>query len=420
MVEHYVYRIAQPVWLLKRLHTRVVKTLNNKSSSVPSKSSMSHDLQKDKDLLSRLDHRDWLAPNEVSKLFVKISEPELVLSAFRKVSQRKDYKPTEALYSIIIEKLALARMLDAIEDVLRLAKSENCSLSDEFFYRLIKICINVFKHPEKAIEVLQEMPDFRCWPSVKTFNCVLNMLVCEKQYDVIHEIYLSASQLGVKVDTCTFNILLKGLCKVGKLDSAFALLSELPKQGCRPNTTTYSTIMHGLCKHNKLEEAFVLLDRMETEGCYPDTVTFNILISGLCKQERIDEAKMLLYKMQLKGCAPNSGSYQALLHGLLNCGNFVEAKDFMVLMVSKGIHPSFLSYKMVIDGLCRHTPSYEVDWLLKQMVQQGFIPRKGTWKVVLENMSLTMNCVECRMILQDIDINRGEVSRFPGFQSEVC
>ncbi|XP_068648383.1 pentatricopeptide repeat-containing protein At3g14580, mitochondrial-like [Aristolochia californica] len=398
MVGHVVCRIPRLVWRLKKLHLCVVKVSSHKISSVPSKSSTSHGFQKDKDVLSRLDQKDWLAPNEVLKLFINISEPKLVLSALRKVSQRKDYKPTEALYSIIIEKLAGARMLDAIEDILNLAKSENCRLSDEFFYRLIKIYNNIFKHPEQAMKTLLGMPDFQCWPSVKTFNCVLNMLVCEKQYDVIHEIYLSASQLGVKVDTCSFNILLKGLCQVGKLDSAFALLGELPKQGVRPNATTYSTIMHGLCKHNKLDEAFDLFDRMEIEGCYPDSVTFNILISGLCKHARIDEAKVLLNKMQLKGCAPNSGSYQALLYGLLNCGKFVEAKDFMVQMVSKGIYPSFLSYKMVIDGLCRQAPLNEVDWVLKQMVQQGFIPRMGIWKKILENMSLSMNFVEYKTI----------------------
>ncbi|KAL5989976.1 hypothetical protein ACLOJK_010871 [Asimina triloba] len=311
----------------------------------------SYTLVNDNDRLHKLDHKDWLAPNEVLKIFRRLKDPEVVITAFRKVSKRMDYRPNEALYSLVIEKLVNARKFDAIEDLLERMKSERCRVSEEFFYRLIKIYSNIAGNPEQAIKTLFQMPNFHCWPTVKTFNFVLNMLVDSKQFDVVHEIYLAASHLGITVDTCCFNILIKGLCQCGKLDAAFALLSELPKQGCKPNTKTYSTLMHCLCKHDRVSEAFELLESMERKGCYPDTITFNILISGLCKQRKVDYAMELLDKMRLKGCKPNSGSYQALLYGLLNCGDFVKAKDFFSQMLSEGMLPSFLSYKVLIEGL---------------------------------------------------------------------
>ncbi|XP_077252309.1 uncharacterized protein LOC143891648 isoform X2 [Tasmannia lanceolata] len=359
-------------------------------SSIASKFNY-HAFEKDTDLLSRLDHKDWLAPNEVLKIFKSLKDPELVISVFKKVSKRMDFKPDEALYSVIIEKLACARKFDAVDDLLGRMKDENCKLSDEFFYRLIKIYGNVANNQERAIETLFKMPDFHCWPTIKTFNFVLNMLVCTRQFDVIHEVYLSAPRLGVALDTCCFNILIKGLCQCDKLDAAFELLHEFPKQGCRPNVTTYSTLMHCLCKHDKVDEAFELFERMEKEGYHPDSITFNILISGLCKQGRVVEATELLDKMRLKGCSPNSGSYQAVLYGLLSCDRFVEAKDFMNRMVSDNFHPSFLSYKLLIDGLCTQNLLNDVDLVLKQMVRQGFVPRMGTWKKILEIMFIGKN-----------------------------
>lgn len=382
-------KISLEVLNLAMIDQRIMKSSRCiSSSSSPATPKFSYVLENDNKLLKKLDHKDWLAPNEVLKIFKSLRDPESVITVFEKLSNRKDYKPNEPLYSVMIEKLAHARKFDAIEGLFARIKTENCRLSDEFFYRIIKIYGNVVNNPEQAIKILFRMPDYRCWPSVKTFNFVLNMLVCAKQFDVIHEVYLGAHRLGVTIDACCFNILIKALCQLDKLDAAFALLHEFPKQNCRPNTKTYSTLMHGLCKNDRVNEAFELFDRMEKEDCYPDTITFNILISGLCKQGRVDEAMDLLHQMKLKGCSPNSGSYQAVLYGLLGCEKFVEAKDFMDRMHSEGIFPSFLSYKMLIEGLCNLNLLNSVDLVLKQMVHQGFVPRMGTWKKILGSMSL--------------------------------
>ncbi|XXG90441.1 hypothetical protein AAC387_Pa12g2208 [Persea americana] len=382
-------KISLEVLNLAMVDQRIMKSSRCiSSSSSPSTPKFSYVLENANKLLKKLDHRDWLAPNEVLKIFKSLRDPESVITVFEKLSNRKDYKPNEPLYSVMIQKLAHARKFDAIEGLFARIKTENCRLSDEFFYRIIKIYGNVVNNPEQAIKILFRMPDFRCWPSVKTFNFVLNMLVCAKQFDVIHEVYLGAPRLGVTIDACCFNILIKALCQLDKLDAAFALLHEFPKQNCRPNTKTYSTLMHGLCKNDRVNEAFELFDRMEKEDCYPDTITFNILISGLCKQGRVDEAMDLLHQMKLKGCSPNSGSYQAVLYGLLGCEKFVEAKDFIDRMHSEGIFPSCLSYKMLIEGLCNLNLLNSVDLALKQMVHQGFVPRMGTWKKILGSMSL--------------------------------
>lgn len=345
-------------------------------------------LDNDEFWLDKLDQKDWLAPNVVLKIFRHVRNPESIITAFRKAASRMDYRPNETLYSLLIDKLAHFQKFSYVDELLERAKRENCKLSDDFFYRLIKMYGNVANHPDKAIEILLKMPYFNCWPTVKTFNYVLNMLVNTRQYEVIHEVYLSALRLCVTLDTCSFNILIKGLCQWGKLDAAFSVLQEIRNQGCEPNATTYSTIMYYLCKHDRVGEALDLCETMEKIGCYPDTITFNILISGLCKQGKVTEAMEMLNTMKLKGCYPNSGTYQVLLYGLLSSKKFVEAKYFIDTMISEGSRPSFSSYKIIIDGLCRENSLIHAEMVLEQMVHQGFVPRMGTWKILLKCMFL--------------------------------
>nr|CCI55338.1 PH01B019A14.7 [Phyllostachys edulis] len=262
--------------------------------------------------MGRLDHKDWLAPNEVLKIFANIRDPSLITRAFKRACTRRDYKPNETLYSLMIDRIACARRFGDVEELLARARIEKFRFSDEFFYRLIKMYGNVANHPEKAIETLFAMPGYNCWPSTKTFNYVLHMLVCKRQYEVVHEVYSSAPRLGVTLDTCCFNILVKGLCQLGKFDEAISLLHEMPKQGCLPNVNTYSTLMHFLCQHGQVDEAFELFERMWKEDIAADTVVYNILISGLCREGRVTKAFDLFKSMASEGCYPNSGTYQLI------------------------------------------------------------------------------------------------------------
>lgn len=338
----------------------------------------------DSNQIIRIDHKDWLAPNEVLKIFTPLKDPETVVDVLDKVSKRKDYKPNVALYTLVINKLAQAKKFDAIDDVMKRIKLEKtCRLSDDFFYCVIKIYGNVGGRINSAIKTLFDMPNYNCWPTVKTFNFVLNLLVSTRQFDIVHEVFMGASKLGVEIDACSLNILIKGLCVSGKLEAAFKVFDEFPKQGCRPTVLTFSTLMHGLCERGRLDEAFELLDTMERKEIYPDTITFNILISGLRKQGRVEEGIELLERMKLKGCSPNPGSYQQVLYGLLDAGRYTEAKEFMNKMIGMDVRPSFESYRLIIKGLCNESLLEDVCWVLKQMVRQGNIPRMGMWRQIL-------------------------------------
>ncbi|KAI3853839.1 hypothetical protein MKX03_001167 [Papaver bracteatum] len=341
------------------------------------------------DPLRKLNHKDWLAPNEVLKIFNTIRDPDSLINALERVSQRKDYKPNETLFTLVISKLSQSKNFDAINDIMKRIKTEEksrCKLSDDFFYFVIKIYGNVGGYVEEAVRTLFAMPDYRCWPSTRTFNFVLNLLVSSRRYEIIHEVYLGAAKLGVVVDTCSLNILIKGLCKNDDVKEAFELLDEFPKQDCQPNAVTYSTLMHCLCRNGRIDEAFKLLERMENEVCEPDAITFNVLISGLGKQGRADEGIELLDKMKMNGCKPNSGSYQVVLYSIIDSKKFVDAKRFMDRMMSEGFSPSFLSYKTVIEGLCNENRLGDVDFVLNQMMHQGFVPKMGTWKKIVESI----------------------------------
>ncbi|KAK1301333.1 Pentatricopeptide repeat-containing protein [Acorus calamus] len=336
----------------------------------------------DHHLLRRLDHHDWLSPTETLTLFSNLTDPKSIPPFLSKLSLRNDYRPSEPLYTAILSRL---RDHPSIDSLLLRARRERLPLSDPFFHKLIKT-----QSPDRALHTLSRMPsDFHCFPSVKTFNLVLAALVSARRYDSVRALLCAlAPRLGVTPDTCSFNILIKGLCASDRRDDALALLDEMPK----PNRVTYATLMHFLCARGEVAESFALLQRMERERCEPDTVVFNVLISGVCKRGRVDEAMGMLRGMMRWGCRPNSDSYQAVLCGLIGARRFGEAKVFVVEEMGRerGRRPSFKAYELVVAGLCGEGRVGDAEVVLRRMVRDGFVPRWGTWRVMIKCLCLDM------------------------------
>ncbi|KEH16960.1 PPR containing plant-like protein, partial [Medicago truncatula] len=100
--------------------------------------------------------------------------------------------------------------------------------------------------------------------------------------------------LGIEIDACCLNIMIKGLYKKGELEGAFKVFDEFPKMDLKRNERTFATLMHGLCDKGMVDDGFGLLERMKEEGIVVDVVVYNVLIHGLVKNERVDEGIRVL------------------------------------------------------------------------------------------------------------------------------
>ncbi|XLT59889.1 hypothetical protein HN873_052493, partial [Arachis hypogaea] len=53
---------------------------------------------------------------------------------------------------------------------------------------------------------------------------------------------------GIHAYIYTYNILIHGLCKSGRLKNAKEIFQDLSIKGCSPNVRTYNIMIHGFCK----------------------------------------------------------------------------------------------------------------------------------------------------------------------------
>ena len=61
-------------------------------------------------------------------------------------------------------------------------------------------------------------------------------------------------------------------------------MNVMNNEGSTPNICTYNAVIDGLCKKGRVHEAFKLLKKGFLRGLQADKVTYTILISEHCKQ----------------------------------------------------------------------------------------------------------------------------------------
>ncbi len=102
-----------------------------------------------------------------------------------------------------------------------------------------------------------------------------------------------------------YNILIGGLCNVGKLTEAKELFYSLFAKGLQPNVQTYTIMIKGLCNGGLLDDASELLEKMDGNGCSPNDRTYNTIIRGLLQHNETSKAMKYLHKMVEKGLLAN-------------------------------------------------------------------------------------------------------------------
>ncbi|XP_060167789.1 pentatricopeptide repeat-containing protein At2g06000 [Lycium barbarum] len=206
-------------------------------------------------------------------------------------------------------------------------------------------------------------------------------------------------------DTCTFNIVIRGLCRVGGVDKAFEFFNDMQSFGCFPDIVTYNTLISGLCTVGQVDRARRLLTDLELQdGLSPDVVTYTSVISGYCKLSRMDEAINLMDEMITYGISPNVVTFNILINGFGKIGDMFSATNIYGRMCAVGYPPDVVTFTSLIDGYCR---TGELDQGLKlwdEMNIRNMSPNLYTFSVLIGALSKENRLNEARELLRQLKL----------------
>jgi len=94
------------------------------------------------------------------------------------------------------------------------------------------------------------------------------------------------------------------------------LVNKITDQGIEPNMTTYNILIDGLCKEGRLRNAQVIFKHFLIKGYNLTVWTYSIMINGLCLEGLFDEAVTLVSKMEDNGCILDAVTNETIIRAL--------------------------------------------------------------------------------------------------------
>ena len=177
------------------------------------------------------------------------------------------------------------------------------------------------------------------------------------------------AQVGIQVNTITFNVLIDGYAKSGQMDQASAAYREMQARGLVPDSCTFNIIA---ARAHKFGYAAQLVHDHDMFSSHMSADGLDMLVCRLCWDHRLDDAWELLLGAIEQGVPLRVTGFNALIAAYSKEGLHEEASELYRIMNKLGLAPSSSTFNYLIMGLCNQVRLDEAQLLLKHMVSKGY------------------------------------------------
>lgn len=192
--------------------------------------------------------------------------------------------------------------------------------------------------------------------------------------DLALSVYDDFKADGLEEESVTFMILVKGLCKAGRIDEVFALLEKMREKLCKPDVFAYTAMIRVLVCKGNLDGCLRIWEEMGRDRVEPDVWAYTTLVSALCRGGNVERGYKLFQEMKQKGCLIDRAVYGSLIETFVADGKVGSACDLLKEMTESGYRADLEIYNCLIGGLCNADRADKGYKVFQITVQEGLMP----------------------------------------------
>ncbi|CAD7695569.1 unnamed protein product [Ostreobium quekettii] len=191
---------------------------------------------------------------------------------------------------------------------------------------------------------------------------------------------------GLRPDVKMYNIVLKGRCKIGNMDSAVQWLQMMEQADLQPTRVTYNTLVNGFVDNGQMAKAQAMLEEADIEGIPPDVWSYTALMKGHLKDGRLDKMEQCIVDLEERGGKPNLVTFGVLIDGYVSIGNMEMVEATLQRMRQLGIKPNVVIYNTLLKGLAASGKASVEDMfgMLDDMASWGLVAKADTYNIILQ------------------------------------
>ncbi|KAK3409621.1 hypothetical protein EUGRSUZ_J01726 [Eucalyptus grandis] len=231
--------------------------------------------------------------------------------------------------------------------------------------------------------VYEKMKKFGVKPRVFLYNKIIDGLVRTDHLDLALSVYDDFWNDGLVEDSVTYMILIKGLCKAGRINEMMEILAKMRANLCKPDVFAYTAMVKILVLEGNLDGCLGVWEEMKRDGVEADVMAYGTLVTGLCKGKRMDKAFELFQEMKAKGFLIDRAIYGVLVESFVACGKVESACGLLKDLIDLGYRADLRIYNSLIEGFCSVKHVDKAHKLFFITLQEDLQPDFGTVNPIL-------------------------------------
>ncbi|EPS66766.1 hypothetical protein M569_08007, partial [Genlisea aurea] len=265
--------------------------------------------------------------------------------------KQKGYKHDFACYNAFAYFLNRVNLFRSADHMPELMNMQGKPPSEKQFEILIRMHADA-NRGLRVHYVYEKMKKFGVKPRVFLYNRILDALVKTDHLNLAMSVYRDFKNDGLVEESTTFMILIKGLCKDGRVAEAMELLDLMRKNLCKPDIFAYTAMVKVLVSRGNLDGSLKVWKEMRIDGVEPDAMAYSTLVTALCRGNRADESYGLFKEMKARKHLIDRTIYGSLIEAYVADGRIGAAFGLLKDLLDSGYRSDLRIYNSLISGLC--------------------------------------------------------------------
>lgn len=157
-------------------------------------------------------------------------------------------------FRILSDILCHAKMVAELKELLENVPGEDSAIAVPALWTIAKSLAKAGLVDE-AYTTFNELKKHDAVLTTRIYNVFLEAFLRKDRPEMISVLYREMLQRKIQPDTFTFNIMIRALCNVHKVDEAYHIVQKMGAKCCTPNVFTYSILAKGFCEINRVMHA---------------------------------------------------------------------------------------------------------------------------------------------------------------------
>ncbi|KAL6964338.1 hypothetical protein U1Q18_035393 [Sarracenia purpurea var. burkii] len=314
--------------------------------------------------------------------------------------------PDSSILGFLVSSFAQAGKYDIAKQLLSHAQTNHVEIRPFVYNNLLALMVRQNLVQDAVCFFMEYVLRLRCYhPDTCTFNIVIRGLCRIGDVEKALEFFYDMGVFSCLPDVRTYNAIINGLCRVGKVDRGMELLRESKSRNdFSPDVATYTSVISGYCKLGNMEVASNVYDEMINSGVKPSLVTFNVLIDGFGKNDDISSALNIYEKMLSMGFLPDVVTFTSLLYGYCRTGQVDQGLRLWDEMNKRNLPPNVYTFAILINCLCKENRLNAARDLLRQLRwREDIVPQPFIYNPVIDGCCKAGNVDEANVIVAEME-----------------